>query len=467
MSRHPKRVELYFVLYLVALLLLLFEPHAPESQTQPPPLLPSETAVEFFPDPSEPRCIVADSAGHRVLQVYDSVISLRYSRPLQHVTVSLQLDSAGSLLWSSEQPRLQAPITVEHTPEERRFQLRWRFRWWDTELSPGVHEYRLRMRIDYTLGTVRHVERLSLPLRVSLFLLPAVEPGQPPASLPPSVPAASPLPPLRLFVPDTLLEVPPFGQWSLELTVFGVEDVRHELDSIFVQPAGAAWVKPQNGSTLLVQGRAPQEGTQRVRVTVIRHADRQTAAATLTAVVQPLPRPDVPEELYPEREYRLDPRLRFSGQETRAELTDGQRLLASSPGTPLVVRPTLSDTGKVLVLRRFLNDQLLDELRLPIRDFPAPELLSLRPEGTAVKVRTRCFGTVGGSPNECRCELLSPAGKVRELRGDLRRILHERYGFVIEQSFLLEGVSPSAPVTLLLRDRAGRQLRWSGHVPPR
>lgn len=466
MNHTPKRVDLYFVLYLLALLLLLFDPREPQGGASPNIVPEPETAVEFFADPSEPRCIVADSAGHRLLRIHDSVITLWYSRPLRQLVPSLQLDSAGYLLWSSEHG-LQGPFVVEHLPEERRLLLRWRFRWWTPELSVGEHEYRLRVRLDYSVGEVRHAERLVLPLHVSIVPLPTAETraGQDTPLLPP--PPAVPLPPLRLLVPDTLLEVPPFGQWSLELTVFGVGDARRELDSILLQPVGSVRVTPRDGSTLLVSGRAPHEGTQRVQVTLTRRSDRAVATATLTIVVRPLPRPDVPEELYPEREYRLDPRLRFAGQESRAEITDGHRLLASSPGTPLVFRPTLSDTGKVLLLRRFLNQQLLDEIRIPIRDFPAPELLALRLEGSSIKVRTRCFGTVENSPNECRCELLSPTGRVRELRGDLRRIPHERYGLVTEQSFLLEGVAASEPVTLLLHDRAGRLLRWSGQVQPR
>ena len=466
MNNRAQRPELYFVLYLLALLLLLSEPKAPD--TGPVALSVPEPPVEFFLDPSEPRCIIADSAGHRSVQVYDSVVTLRSSRRLEQARISLQLDSAGQLLWSSEEPTSWDPITAELSADARRFLLRWHFHWWNPKVPPGEHTYRLRVRVDYTLDGIRHTERLQLPLRISIFRLPADESrgGEVRASPPPMVPLPPPSP-LRIVVPDTLLEVPPFGRWAVELTVFGVEDVRRDLASIDIRPAGSATLTPKDASTLLLRGKAPREGVQQVGLTIARRSDGKTASVQVTTVVQPLPPAEVPEELYPERSYRLDPRLRFSGQDTRAEVRDGSVLLSSSPGTPLTVRVRLPDTGKTLLLRRFLNEELLDETPLPVRDFPAPEVVSVRWDGTRLIVRTRCFGTVEDTPNECRCELLLPSGRVRELRGDLRRLAREPYGLVVEQSFALEGVEPSAQLRLVLHDRAGRSSHWSGRALPR
>jgi hypothetical protein len=460
MNRHlVQRVELYFVLYLLGLLLLL-EPAPPRAERVPTASPREVSPIELSLLPSELRCLVEDSAGRRRLRAYDSVATLRYLSSAELISLSARLDSAGRILWESDQADIPSPITIEHDPEQRLFSIRWRPPWWNPSLPAGQHVYVLRLLLQHGTPTKQYIERLSLPLRLEILPLGAVPAPEPTRTESPSIP----LPPVALHVPDPEIEAPPYGRWEVEIAAYGIDLLRQLAQAptlrLLGSPGGSATVTIRTPTTLLVSGTAPPEGRLRVLVQLQRY-DGAQAEAEFAVLTRPLSPPDVPEEIYPERPYTLDPKLRLRGQQTRVELSDGQRLWASSAGTPLTVTASLADTGKELLLRRFINERLVDETRIPIRDFPAPEILEVRSTGDgAVMVTTRCFGTVGNTAN--LCTLTSSVGQVRELYGNRRRRTLEPYGIVTEQTFLLEQLKSPPSLDITVQDRAGRQSRWSG-----
>lgn len=455
-SAVPSGGEIFVALsvLLLVLFLLLDWPTSPP-QTSIPAAAPIPGPVEFFLSQSELLCVIEDSAGRRRLLAYDSILVLSYSRPLEELTLGVALDSAGELLWHSAKPGKTAPVRLEAQPELRRIRIFWHFPWRTASLPPGQHLYRLRLQASYTVGRTRHTEQLMVLLRISLIAA---------SSLPPPLTAErTPPSPLRLVPTEPLLEVPPHSSWETELVLFGMNALTDlaSAPQLLITGAtdGKATVSIRTATSLLLRGTAPSAGQMQVTVTLTRRSDGERATVHVSVVARPLPQPEVPAEMYPERTYMLDPRLQLRGQAVRVELHDGQHLWASSTaGTPLSVTPRLSDTGTTLTLRRFINAQLLDEVPIPIRDFPAPELVEVRPlERNTLQVRTRCFGTVRGEPNLCSVTL-EGTGTVRELYGNRRRRMAEPYGLLTEQTFLLEGATP--PFELLLSDRAGRQMRW-------
>ncbi|MEN3026106.1 MAG: hypothetical protein ABDH31_00150 [Chlorobiota bacterium] len=459
---HPslRRVELYFVLYLIALFLLL-DP-APRATDRPrTPVLDEPAAVEFSLQPTELRCIIVDSSGRRFLRHYDSVAELRYSRPLGSARLSLQLDSAGHTIWRSEASDV-APILAEHSPQERRFRILWRFPWWRPVLPLGEHVYTLWLLLRHSGPAGHFTERLSAALRISVLAHPQA--GTQPEPAPPAIASQpAPPPPLLLVAPDTVLETAPYSSWELDILVYGASlpaDLAAPPEiQVTSSAGGTATVIRYTDNAVRLGGVAPREGTMDIRLTLLRR-DGQRSSVSLSVTARALPNPEVPSELYPERTYTINPALRLRGQRTRAELWDGNRLWASSTGTPLSISPQLADTGTTLLLRRFVNDRLVDEFRLPIRDFPAPEVVEVLAEGSTLVARTRCFGTVRNEPN--RCELRCRDGAVRELYGNRRRYTVEPYGVVTEQSFVIESASPATGVEFSVLDAAGRATYWRG-----
>ncbi len=448
-----------FFVALAVLLSILLVLEWTWSPPQRPGLLPppAEGPVEFFLSQTELLCVVEDSAGRRRVLAYDSVLVLSYSRRLEQLVLSAALDSAGQLLWHSSQHKDATPIWLDIQPELRRVRVVWRFPWKTAPLLPGQHLYRLRLQASYTIGQTHHTEQLTALLRISFITA-----APPPAPSPLSAERIPP-PPLRLVPIESVLEAPPHGQWETEIVVFGM-NVLTDMASppqVSLIGDGKATVTPRTATSLLLRGTAPAIGQMQIAVTLTRRLDGEQATARIAVNARPLPRPEVPAEMYPERTYLLDPRLQLRGQAVRVELYGGQRLWTSSTaGTPLSVTPQLADTGTTLILRRFVNSQLLDETPIPIRDFPPPELLEVRSlERGLLQLRIRCFGTVRGEPNLCSASL-DGTGTIRELYGNRRRHTAEPYGLITEQTFLLEGADPARPLEILFTDRAGRPLRW-------
>ncbi|MCS7170007.1 MAG: hypothetical protein NZ949_05220, partial [Candidatus Kapabacteria bacterium] len=270
------RVELYFVLYLVALLLLLFEPPSPEGATAPVAQPPGGPSVEFSLRPSELLCLIEDSAGKRILRSYDSTAELWYSRPLEQPSLFVQLDSAGHILWHSGQSSESSPITVEPRLDERRFLIHWHFPWWKPALTVGQHVYRLRIQVQHGRSDERYNEYFSALLRINVITpsisLQATSSAQPPLQSPLSLSPA----PLRVMAPNSEIEAPPNGDWESELIVYGVDLLRELASEPKITITGAvggnATARAQSPTTLVVRGTAPREGTLRVSVTLVRRA---------------------------------------------------------------------------------------------------------------------------------------------------------------------------------------------------
>lgn len=462
----PHQGELLFVLALLLLLFALLDMPLSESPRSSPRLVGSTTtpAVEFSLSRFELQCIIEDSLGKRRLVKHDSLLVLSYSRPLEHLSIRVTVDSAGHLVWHSTHPEAARPIRIKPYGEQRRVELVWHFPWQKPILPPGEHVYWLRIRASYATEQGTQTEQLTARLRVLVVTAAPL-----PASPSPVMGSVSPQP-LSLVPISPLIEVPPHALWENEVVVYGLNLATDLASAPQISISGA----PNGNATtrvdpklnrLLLSGKAPSEGEMQVSITLARRSDGERATAYFSIVAHPLPSPHVPKEMYPERTYTLQPNLQLQGQIARAELYDNRQhlLRRSSPGTPFTFTPELSDTGTTLLFRRFVNEQLLDETPILIRDYPPPEILNTSREKEGLKVRTRCFGTVEGRPNQCQLTVYGP-GKARELYGDKRYYTKEPYGTTVEQVFLVEGPDLTR-VELLIRDRAGRQTQWSQKAP--
>jgi hypothetical protein len=184
-------------------------------------------------------------------------------------------------------------------------------------------------------------------------------------------------------------------------------------------PTWKPQIRSLQGNLLTLGIRALRPGTGTVRVTVERRRDARRATAELRVEVRPWQPLQLPDTVYVELPYELDPKLpELSGQDLRAEFWVDTMLLYRSAGEPFTLVASSGLAGRVLRVRRFINGELWDEARSAIAPLPPPELAAqpIQVDRHTWRIRARCYSTPSG--NAARLELVQGDASIKELYGE-------------------------------------------------
>ncbi len=130
------------------------------------------------------------------------------------------------------------------------------------------------------------------------------------------------------------VETYPFQQWENIIQVSGMnlrEETR-QIPKVFVlrsnpnDNSGNAVITDIRQQSIVLSGTAPSAGgVMQVRVPIVRSADGREFTAEFSVRALPVQRPNIPQKMYPGVEYTFDPVLPFiTGQELRAVLVEQQ-----------------------------------------------------------------------------------------------------------------------------------------------
>ncbi|MCS7302249.1 MAG: hypothetical protein RMK00_03740 [Bacteroidota bacterium] len=223
------------------------------------------------------------------------------------------------------------------------------------------------------------------------------------------------------LVPEyTTVYTIPYLQWENRIMIYGAS-----LEQDLQRPPQVIGIpSPQviiERNTLIIRSTSTQASSANVRVLLTRR-DGFEATATFVVITQALEMPNVPAMMHPGVVYHFVPNLPVvSGTSTRAVLRDGDVVRTVSNGEPFTFVPTLSDTGHTFYFERFVGtDRIGQTIPIPCAMFPPPEILSIRRESERTYiVQCRGYGLRSDPRARLRLELEPPAtGKVQELYGD-------------------------------------------------
>jgi len=130
------------------------------------------------------------------------------------------------------------------------------------------------------------------------------------------------------------VETYPFQQWENIIQVSGMnlrEETR-QIPKVFVlrsnpnDNSGNAVITDIRQQSIVLSGTAPSAGgVMQVRVPIVRSADGREFTTEFSVRALPVQRPNIPQKMYPGVEYTFDPALPFiTGQELRAVLVEQQ-----------------------------------------------------------------------------------------------------------------------------------------------
>ncbi|MCU0329678.1 MAG: hypothetical protein MUC47_01720 [Candidatus Kapabacteria bacterium] len=257
-------------------------------------------------------------------------------------------------------------------------------------------------------------------------------------------------------------------RWSNRLVVSGA-DLRRDLVALPVARSSDA--RTANTITVVpgpqdrqatVEGIMPQSGTAAVEVSIKRR-DGQERTVRFSLESRQLAPLKVPSVLYPEIAYEIESRLpELSGQTVSIAMADGDRWRVP-PTTDSVLRftPQWSDTGRSYVVKRFVDGSQVSTDAVRVRSFDAPEIVEVSrlADGDARRIVVRFHGRKENRPT---LEVLEGNAAVRKRYGDLRAANRaERPTISWIEVFDVEAADRSKPFTFRLQavDRRGARSR--------
>lgn len=160
----------------------------------------------------------------------------------------------------------------------------------------------------------------------------------------------------------------------------------------------------QTPTLVELSGQAPLNGERLVTLTATRRSDGRTGSITFAVRSATLPSPDIAQSMFVGQSYRLDFSVPDIPSENMAvEVIENDKIIISRNERRSVIVYQPSGTGRVDFVR-YMDDQRIDAIDAEIRTLPLPSMQQQRAQSndTEVIMTTTCYGMVGGMPNRCR-----------------------------------------------------------------
>jgi len=397
--RRRRRVEIYFVLYIVALVLLMPD-HVDDADKQIGATAISQARLEFTPDRMRLLCkLKRDSSGAAIIASLDSFNVVRYTGNVADLHVSARIEEVetGQVL-TIEPGETSTPMFVlNHEPQRNAVVFRWR-----PDLQAAMaRTFRVTILGNGApLGLTNDGGVVPSGLRMNgstQFALSTTVENEQPTTIITMLGGRD-----TLIVRDSSLR----AQGAVSLGEFWIDPARDKITTIStrewtnrISVGGADPARDLVGlprirvigenvgdiqrytdqRTIIVRGRAPRSGTITVEVTAQR-TDGQVRTTSFTVTAQALATVDVPDVMYPNIDYVVDPRLP-SVENTRAVVRDGDREVSSAVDGPLRIRATMRDTGRTFTFERIIDGVREGNVRqIQIRSFGVPLIRDVKQE---------------------------------------------------------------------------------------
>ncbi len=434
---YRRTVEIYFVLYLAAMLLLLPDESSTQSGAGTAGLVSALLQTNFSIVP-EKNYLTArlrrDASGTAILTV-DSVNTIAALGNVRDVRYEFYIEDRSlgeTLRLTSTAPSPTRIFTVLHDPASESATFVWRPRENEPQsrtftvrvvakakpvVPPNIRSNeQLRRQLEVIIANEETAltARTQFEVAVSYGDTPVFASGTegqarvdtvftmaiPPAFSQPPAAAAAGVPVFDLEFKH--IDVVAGEQWKNEARLYNLD-----LKSGVAEPpavvilgenrGGQAYIDHSNENTNIVRirGRAPTSGVMRVQLMAKRASDGKVVTTEFIVRPSTISQPSIPEFMYAGGTYKFDPELpMLTGREVSAILFEGQKeRVNSNQGQAFTFTPQESDIGKTLRLERYINGQKVGEsYSIAVLDYLPPRVIGVYDEPTRVVVKTQGFG---------------------------------------------------------------------------
>jgi len=267
---------------------------------------------------------------------------------------------------------------------------------------------------------------------------------------------------------DVKMEVMAYQEWQNKIFVQGIYTPNDYAEKPVVNVvysnkdmSGTAYLTDYREGTIIVGGIAPASNAMTVKVTGKRKWDNKSVTTEFIVEPKKLNDPIIPNFMYPYYEFTFKPEMPNSNNlDARAILKNSQRILEDNQqGKPFTFKPDIEDTGTVVYFERLINGKTIGKsYSIRIRSFDPPQIIGKTNKEGQVEVFVRSFGKYDWKPNSCRIIFVEGTAKNVIAAQDKRGDFDAKDGFNTNQKFSIRPKDDSKPFSAMVQavDKYGK-----------
>jgi hypothetical protein len=214
---------------------------------------------------------------------------------------------------------------------------------------------------------------------------------------------------------------------------------------------------------ITLRGLTPSHGRMKVEVSITRKYDGEEKTVTFNVSPQPFEEPDYQKIVYPEIVYEIKPNLPPDiGKNVYALIRDENNNIRarSQKGETFTFSPNTLDVNKVFYLERYIDNVLFGEkYPISVMNYPKPKIVDIQSKSNnEAEVITRAYGIKDKTRNEIEKFIVEGNAVYQDLRGKITK-KHEKSYPVTIQYFRFKRKDPNKPFSfkIIAVDRIGNK----------
>jgi len=268
---------------------------------------------------------------------------------------------------------------------------------------------------------------------------------------------------------DSKMEVMASQKWQNKIFVQGIYTPNDYAERPIVtvvygknDNSGTASLEDYREGSILVGGIAPSNNAMTVKITGKRKYDNKEVSTEFIVDPKKLNDPIIPNFMYPYYEFTFKPEMPSSNNlDARAVLKNSQRILEDNQqGKPFTYKPDIEDTGKTVYFERLINGKPIGKsYAIRIKSFEPPQIVGKTNKEDLIEVFVRSFGKFDGRPNRSKILINEANSKNVITAQDNSADFDAKDGFNTNQKFSIRPKDKSKPFSAVIYaiDKYGKQ----------
>ncbi len=224
---------------------------------------------------------------------------------------------------------------------------------------------------------------------------------------------------------------------------------------------GTAYVKQIINNSLILAGHTPLFGKTKVKIKLTRKSDKYSAEEEFLVVPIPIQEPNYQQTIFPFQSYTFEPKLpTLSGKNYLIKIYyDSRTLFQSTNPDNFTFSVDENYIGKTLYFERYINGKLYGKsYPIQVKQYPAPQIARIQVVSSEkVKVVVNCYGLVNNRENFVKNVNILGNGTFTELVG---QSTSNRQNYIFTQIFEITPKDNSKPFEFKIKIQDQRSF-WS------
>lgn len=433
-----KPIEIYFILYLAALMLLIPDLKQKDKSSQSDSVV-SENIFRIFPEKNILTTRISfDSLGKSVIQT-DSVNYIYYSGDVKNVTYEFQVinkqlnqyitinskDNSFNFFRYYQLPELKAVIFVWQPPiiDRRNYVLDVKVMAIGTRINKDNSETQVKSTTQFSLVVSYIDNQTGLPFTI-------VSSDSAGSGRRDTVYQQNSFGYSELFIDFQYRKVRSLinDDWENKVIIYGVNllnDLKRKPEIwINNKPEnnnGSVFIKQITNNSITLGGKTPQFGSSRVKIKLTRRTDGNSIEDEFTLEPLPITQPIFSSVIYPNQQYTINPNFPDLENKTYSVrvFSENRTIYSSNSNNSFFLTVDDGLINKSVFLERTINGNLYGQTyQIQVKSYPIPNITKIQSIGTnRVRVIVNSFGIYSGKENYIKSVEIDGNGVYKELVG--------------------------------------------------